>query len=150
VSEFDGELTLQFSVCVSIFTMRAKVVSKRNMRQVRLAAGPTDIEVMREFLRRGTERFTSPNTQVALVLVPDGNQSRNREREVGAGSQEHIDVDDGLGRQARHGRATDVFNRVRYIFKGSGYPDAQQFKILRPKRVIVLDDYRIHDDASAL
>jgi len=150
VPEFDGEVTLQLSVCVSIFTMRAKVVSKRNMRQVCLAAGPTDVEVMREFLRRSTERFTLRNTQVALVLVPDGNQPRNREREARAGSQEHIDVDDGLGRQAGYGGATDVFNRARDIFKGSGYRDAQQFKILRPKRVVVLDDYRIHDDASAL
>jgi hypothetical protein len=92
------------------------------MATVLRAAGWENIKVVRQIVRRSTERLTACDTQIASVLVSNGSQFRDYEREVGGRHQQYIHVDDWLGCQPGNRCATDVFNCRRHSLDHSLNP----------------------------
>ena len=82
-TELAGQLTLQNRISVCIFRMASQMVSERDMPAVLMTAGYADIKVMRTVIGWRTKSFAAGYTQIALVRVSEGSQSRDERLKIG-------------------------------------------------------------------
>lgn len=85
------------------------------------------------------ESLSSRDTQIAQVHVSDLSQARDDRLHLGDGSDDDIDVENRLGRQARDGRAADVLHRKSNILNRSQQVETQTGEVNRPGRVVIHD-----------
>src|SRR5262249_9061424 len=87
--------------------------------------------------------LAAANPQVTLMLISQNAQTCDGFGNVGGGMQKNIDIDDRFGSESWNGGAAHVFDRGCGRAGGLLEGRAQGVALVRPGRVVVLDDDRI-------
>src|ERR1035441_8635461 len=105
-----GEGSFQLRVGAGLAGVRAQVVAESEMSGQFRASGRGDVEVVSGRGGRAGEGFPAGDAEVCFVAVAEGGELADGCRQVGAGGDDDVDVDDGLGGQARDCGAADMLD----------------------------------------
>jgi hypothetical protein len=86
------------------------------------------------------ERLPPRDSKVSAMRVADRGEPLYCYKYFLLRLDDHIDVQNRLGRETRHGRASNVFDGDRAILNNRLNPLAERLKIARPTRVVINND----------
>ncbi len=82
------------------------------------------------------EGLSTRDSPIAYMAVAESCQLASHAGQVVARSNDEVDVDDGLGHQARHCRASDVLDGHHELTKSVQVHAAERFEYSRPVEVV--------------
>src|SRR5262245_2077968 len=117
---------------------------------MRRASFHDDVKMMVWTVPGRLERIATVDAEIALVYVPDRLQPLDDRRDEARVPDNHVDVDDRLGGEARNGRAADVLDGRGHACHGIDHAPTQVLELSRPARVVVHDAVgRFHEGEAS-